>query len=92
MFRYAALHRELKTVVHGIRARGERVIVDYARENVNSLNDVAFVRRTNEIMIDNLPIGSMCALKMTSFGTSTCRRARRQPHRPREIEGHSHVH
>ena len=71
MFRYAALHHELKTVVQGIRARGERVIVDYARENVNSLNDVAFVRRTNEIMIDNLPIGSMCALKMTSFGSRT---------------------
>ena len=52
MLRYAALRRELNTVIGRIYERGERVIVDYARENVHSLKDISTVRRMNENMIE----------------------------------------
>lgn len=69
MLRYAALRRELNTVIGRIYERGERVIVDYARENVHSLKDISTVRRMNENMIDHLSPESACALKMSSFGS-----------------------
>ena len=68
MLRYAALNHELCSVIARCRDAGERVIVDYARENV-SLWDVAKVRRITEIVVDALPPAYMCALKMTSFGS-----------------------
>jgi hypothetical protein len=68
MLRYAALNRELCSVIARCRDAGERVIVDYAREDV-TLWDVSKVRRVTEIMVDALPPEYMCALKMTSFGS-----------------------
>jgi len=49
------------------REAGERVIVDYAREDVTK--DVSSVRRVTDIMVNSLPAEYMCALKMTSFGS-----------------------
>lgn len=69
MLRYAALNSEFKTVLTKIAQRGERIIADYAKENVSSPSRVDAVERTTKIMLDALPAGSMCALKFTSFGS-----------------------
>ena len=66
MLRYAALNFELKRVMGQIYERGERVILDYAKENV-PLSSATRIRQTTETMINKIPKGSMCALKLTSF-------------------------
>jgi len=68
MLRYAALNFELKRVMGQIYERGERVILDYAKENV-PLSSATRIRQTTETMINKIPKGSMCALKLTSFGS-----------------------
>mgnify|MGYP000501007237 CR=1 FL=1 len=68
MLRYAATNRELPGVIQKYRRRGERVILDYARENCD-LVDARYVREITKTMIQALPGGSMCALKFTSFGS-----------------------
>ena len=68
MLRYAALSFELKRVMSELYKNGERVILDYAKENV-SLSSAMRIRQTTETMIDTIPKGSMCALKLTSFGS-----------------------
>ena len=68
MLRYAATFRELPRVIEILRRRGEKVIVDYAKENCKPQN--AFeVMRTTESVIKTLPPDSMCAIKLTSFGS-----------------------
>jgi len=68
MLRYAALRFELKRVMSELYKNGERVILDYAKENV-SLSSAMRIRHTTESMINTIPKGSMCALKLTSFGS-----------------------
>jgi|SRR5210317_753240 len=68
MLRYAATTRELSGVIQKYRHRGERVILDYARENCD-LREAHFVKEITKTMIQALPGGSMCALKFTSFGS-----------------------
>lgn len=69
MLRYAALNSELKNVIQKITSRGENVIADYAKENVSSPRKIKDVERVTKIMLDALPVGGMCALKFTSFGS-----------------------
>lgn len=68
MLRYAALNSELSRVVQRISNRGEKVIIDYARENVNAC-EASIIRDITETMVNAMPSGSMCALKLTSFGS-----------------------
>jgi len=68
MLRYAATFRELPRVLEIIHKRGEKVIVDYAKENCK-LRDAFEVMRTTESVIKTLPPESMCAIKLTSFGS-----------------------
>jgi hypothetical protein len=68
MLRYAATNRELSGVIQKYRRRGERVILDYARENCN-LGDARYVKEITQSMVRALPRGSMCAVKFTSFGS-----------------------
>jgi len=72
MLKYAALNRELTTVIRSICARNERVIVDYARENVK-LKDIDLVFDVTQSIAQAVPSGSMCALKLSSFGVSESR-------------------
>lgn len=67
LFRYAALNSELPAAVRRVYSAGERVILDYARENVR-LVDVPRVVRVSQCMIDGAPEHAMVALKLTSFG------------------------
>jgi len=68
MLRYAATNRELSGVIQRYQRRGERVILDYARENCD-LRDAHYVKEITKTMIRAIPTGSMCALKFTSFGS-----------------------
>src|SRR5210317_1180065 len=68
MLRYAATFRELPRVLEILHKRGEKVIVDYAKENCK-LRDAFEVMRTTEGVIKTLPPDSMCAIKLTSFGS-----------------------
>jgi hypothetical protein len=68
MLRYAATNRELFGVIQKYQRRGERVILDYARENCD-LRDAHYVKEITKTMIRAIPGGSMCALKFTSFGS-----------------------
>ena len=68
MLRHAALNSELSRVIQRISNRGERVIIDYARENVNA-REAPMIRDITETMVSAMPPGSMCALKLTSFGS-----------------------
>ena len=68
MLRHAALNSELSRVIQRISNRGERVIIDYARENVNA-REAPMIRNITETMVSAMPPGSMCALKLTSFGS-----------------------
>ena len=58
MLRYAALRFELKRVMSELYKNGERVILDYAKENV-SLSSAMRIRQTTESMINTIPKGSM---------------------------------
>lgn len=69
MLKYAALNHELTTVIRSICTRKERVIVDYARENVK-LRDSDLVFDVTQSIAQAVPSGSMCALKLSSFGVS----------------------
>jgi len=68
MLRYAATNRELARVIQKYQHRGERVILDYARENCD-LTEAPHVEKITKTMIRAMPGGSMCALKFTSFGS-----------------------
>jgi hydroxyproline oxidase len=68
MLRYAATNRELIGVIQKYARRGERVILDYARENCD-LTQAPHVKEVTKTMIRAIPPGSMCALKFTSFGS-----------------------
>lgn len=68
MLRYAATFRELPRVLEIIRNRGEKVIVDYAKENCKS-REAYEIAETTKRIITSLPINSMCAIKLTSFGS-----------------------
>jgi len=67
MLRYAALTRELPKVITRLQSRGEKIIVDYARENCDA-SDAGAVADMNRAVMRTLPAGSMCALKISSFG------------------------
>ena len=68
MFRYASTFKELGDVMLKYRHRGERLIMDYAKENC-SLREAKHVEDITRKMLDVFPQGSMCALKLTSFGS-----------------------
>jgi hydroxyproline oxidase len=68
MLRYAATFKELPRVLRTIHNRGERVIIDYARENCKK-SDAFEVTQTTKSVIETLPKDSMCAIKLTSFGS-----------------------
>jgi len=68
MLRYAATNRELSGVIRKYQLRGERVILDYARENCH-LTEAPHVEEITKTMIRAIPRGSMCAVKFTSFGS-----------------------
>jgi hypothetical protein len=68
MLKYASLTRELPKVFEACVIRGERVILDYAKENVPPPR-VDDVRRVTELMVSSIPAGHACALKFTSFGS-----------------------
>lgn len=67
MLRYAALTRELPKVITRLQSRGEKIIVDYARENCDA-SEGGVVAEMNRVVMRSLPAGSMCALKISSFG------------------------
>ena len=66
MLRYASTNRELSRVLHRYFKRGERVILDYARENCTP-KQAPEVEYVTKKIIESAPPGSMCALKMSSF-------------------------
>ena len=68
MLRYASTFRELGNVMLKYRSRGEKLIMDYARENC-SLREAQYVEDMTRRMLDTFPEGSMCAIKLTSFGS-----------------------
>jgi proline dehydrogenase len=68
MLRYASTFRELGNVMLKYRSRGEKLIMDYARENC-SLREAQYVEDMTRKMLDTFPEGSMCAIKLTSFGS-----------------------
>ena len=68
MLRYAATFKELPRVMELVHRRGEKVIVDYAKENCK-LSEAYEIAETTKRLITSVPIGSMCAIKLTSFGS-----------------------
>ena len=68
MLRYASTFRELGNVMLKYKSRGEKLIMDYARENC-SLREAQYVEDVTRRMLDTFPEGSMCAIKLTSFGS-----------------------
>ena len=68
MLRYAATFTELPRIIQMLHRRGEKVIVDYAKENCR-LKDAFDVMCTTRSVIKTLPPDSMCAIKLTSFGS-----------------------
>ncbi len=68
MLRYAATFKEFPRVIELIHKRGERVIVDYAKENCR-LSEAYEIAETTKRLITSVPSGSMCAIKLTSFGS-----------------------
>lgn len=68
MLRYAALNFELPRVIEKVYQQGARVIVDYAKENCRTWEASDVLTKTN-IMTNALPIGALCAIKLTSFGS-----------------------
>jgi hypothetical protein len=68
MLRYAATFKEFPRVMDIIHRRGEKVIVDYAKENCK-LSEAYEIAQTTKRIITSLPMGSMCAIKLTSFGS-----------------------
>lgn len=68
MFRYASTFKEIGDVMIKYRHRGERLIMDYAKENC-SLREAKQVEDVTRRMLDVFPSDSMCALKLTSFGS-----------------------
>ena len=68
MLRYAATFKEFPRVMELIHRRGEKVIVDYAKENCR-LSEAYEIAETTKRLITSVPIGSMCAIKLTSFGS-----------------------
>ena len=68
MLRYAALNFELPRVIEKVYRQGARVIVDYAKENCTIAEAPDVLMRTN-IMTKALPVDSLCAIKLTSFGS-----------------------
>lgn len=67
MLRYAALNFELKHIINRLYKK-ENIIVDYAVENV-SLSSSKLIQQKTKLLIDTIPRNSMCALKMSSFGS-----------------------
>ena len=61
MLRYASTFRELGNVMLKYRSRGEKLIMDYARENC-SLREAQYVEDMTRRMLDTFPEGSMCAI------------------------------
>src|SRR6056300_67946 len=70
MLRYASTNRELSRVLCKYFQRGERVILDYARENCTPV-EASEVEYVTKKIIESTPPGSMCALKMSSFGSKS---------------------
>ena len=68
MLRYAATFTELPRVIRMLHRRGEKVIVDYAKENCR-LSEAFHITETTKEIITALPVGSMSAIKLTSFGS-----------------------
>ena len=68
MFKYASTFKELGNVMLKYRSRGERIIMDYAKENC-SLREAQYIEDMTRRMLDTFPEDSMCALKLTSFGS-----------------------
>jgi hypothetical protein len=68
MLRYAATFKEFPRVMELIHRRGEKVIVDYAKENCK-LSEAYEIAQTTKRLITSVPMGSMCAIKLTSFGS-----------------------
>jgi len=68
MFRYASTFKEIGDVMIKYRHRGERLIMDYAKENC-SLREAKHVEDVTRRMLDVFPSDSMCALKLTSLGS-----------------------
>jgi hydroxyproline oxidase len=68
MLRYAATFKEFPRVMDIIHRKGEKVIVDYAKENCK-LSEAYEIAQTTKRIITSLPMGSMCAIKLTSFGS-----------------------
>tara|TARA_B100002052_G_scaffold299027_1_gene334809 strand:- start:138 stop:908 length:771 start_codon:yes stop_codon:yes gene_type:complete len=68
MLRYAVLNFELKHIINRLQHKNENIIVDYAVENVTLSSSKRIYQKT-KLLIDMIPKNSICALKMSSFGS-----------------------
>lgn len=67
MLRYAALNYELKHVVEKCYSKGEKIILDYARENV-PISKISEIKKITEASLECLSRDDMIAVKLSSFG------------------------